>query len=242
MYPPNHFLVFILQKMSSEPDQIQAEENIECPICGKKFHPDQVNVHANKCLNASQDEVSPQSQKRPRILSSDSEDENVSEKRKKTGSSSTTDPGKKTTTSPMHQFFTKRQPKRDHQSLSQVSASSSGKTTSQSFPNCAKVPMYKSSTISKPNMKSVAEENDSKIMIPSTNSISSVTVESLLNSKEPLAERMRPKTLKEFVGQEQAIGRKTMLHSLLENNNIPSMIIWGPPGCGKVLAGMILNV
>jgi hypothetical protein len=59
-------------------------------------------------------------------------------------------------------------------------------------------------------------------------------LQTLLFGGVPLAEKMRPKTLADYVGQEQAIGQKTMLHSLLENNTIPSMIIWGPPGCGKV--------
>lgn len=50
----------------------------------------------------------------------------------------------------------------------------------------------------------------------------------------PLAERMRPKTLSEYVGQSQVLGNNSLLRTLLEANEIPSMIFWGPPGCGKV--------
>ncbi|CAM9479355.1 unnamed protein product [Lampetra fluviatilis] len=49
----------------------------------------------------------------------------------------------------------------------------------------------------------------------------------------PLAERMRPDTLEDLVGQAEAIGEKTLMRTLLEANDIPSIILWGPPGCGK---------
>lgn len=50
----------------------------------------------------------------------------------------------------------------------------------------------------------------------------------------PLAEKMRPDTLEEYIGQTHLIGENTLLYNLLKNNEIPSMILWGPPGCGKV--------
>ncbi len=50
----------------------------------------------------------------------------------------------------------------------------------------------------------------------------------------PLAELMRPKTIQEFVGQEGAIGKNSILRSVLESGQVPSLIFWGPPGCGKV--------
>ncbi|NLG87383.1 MAG: replication-associated recombination protein A [Firmicutes bacterium] len=49
----------------------------------------------------------------------------------------------------------------------------------------------------------------------------------------PLAERMRPQTLAEFVGQEQALGTDTPLRAALDNGHLVSLILWGPPGCGK---------
>lgn len=49
----------------------------------------------------------------------------------------------------------------------------------------------------------------------------------------PLAERMRPHSLQEFVGQDKIIGDKTMLRKLLQWETFTSMILWGPPGCGK---------
>jgi hypothetical protein len=51
---------------------------------------------------------------------------------------------------------------------------------------------------------------------------------------QPLAERLRPKTLDEYVGQAEVLGRGSMMRVLLEASRIPSMLLWGPPGCGKV--------
>lgn len=54
------------------------------------------------------------------------------------------------------------------------------------------------------------------------------------DDKVPLAERMRPLKLNDIVGQKDAFGPGSMLRSMLEQNKIPNMILWGPPGCGKV--------
>ncbi|KAI5104716.1 ATPase WRNIP1, partial [Silurus meridionalis] len=56
----------------------------------------------------------------------------------------------------------------------------------------------------------------------------------LLNSDKPLAEKMRPNTLEEYFGQNKVLGEHTLLRGLLESQEIPSLILWGPPGCGKV--------
>ncbi|KAH7962275.1 hypothetical protein HPB52_015286 [Rhipicephalus sanguineus] len=59
---------------------------------------------------------------------------------------------------------------------------------------------------------------------------------------KPLAEKMRPSTLDEFVGQSGVLGDRSLLRQLITSNRIPSMILWGPPGCGKTtLAHIIAN-
>jgi putative ATPase len=56
----------------------------------------------------------------------------------------------------------------------------------------------------------------------------------------PLAARMRPRTLAEFLGQEHVVGAGRMLRRALERDAVPSLILWGPPGSGKTtLAGLI---
>ena len=56
----------------------------------------------------------------------------------------------------------------------------------------------------------------------------------------PLAERMRPGTLDELIGQHQLTGKGSILRTAIENGKIPSMILWGPPGVGKTTIANII--
>ncbi|MBC7650512.1 MAG: replication-associated recombination protein A [Deinococcales bacterium] len=56
----------------------------------------------------------------------------------------------------------------------------------------------------------------------------------------PLAERMRPTTLNELIGQEHLTGKNSILRKAIEQGTIPSMILWGPPGVGKTTIANII--
>jgi putative ATPase len=61
------------------------------------------------------------------------------------------------------------------------------------------------------------------------------------DTRKPLADRIRPKTLDEFVGQEHILGKGKLLQVLLEKKDIPSMILWGPSGVGKTTLGWLMG-
>jgi putative ATPase len=58
--------------------------------------------------------------------------------------------------------------------------------------------------------------------------------------KAPLAERMRPRTLEEYVGQTRILGPGRLLRQVIERKSLPSLILWGPPGCGKTTLAYLL--
>ena len=58
---------------------------------------------------------------------------------------------------------------------------------------------------------------------------------------QPLAERLRPQTLDEYIGQKHLVGEGAVIRRMIEQKRIASFILWGPPGVGKTtLAGIIV--
>jgi putative ATPase len=57
----------------------------------------------------------------------------------------------------------------------------------------------------------------------------------------PLAERMRPKTLDDYVGQKHLVGKGAILRLAIETEMLPSLILWGPPGVGKTTLALIIS-
>ena len=58
-----------------------------------------------------------------------------------------------------------------------------------------------------------------------------------MNPQIPLAERLRPKNLDDFIGQDHLVGKGKPLRNMIESGSFPSIILWGPPGVGKTSLG-----
>lgn len=57
---------------------------------------------------------------------------------------------------------------------------------------------------------------------------------------KPLAERMRPKSLEDYIGQQHLVGPGKVLRKMIDSGVISSFILWGPPGVGKTTLAMII--
>ena len=75
---------------------------------------------------------------------------------------------------------------------------------------------------------------------PTIRSSSSPSPSGVSQPNAPLAERMRPRTLDEVVGQDELVGPAGPLRALAEAGELPSLILWGPPGCGKTTIARLL--
>jgi putative ATPase len=58
---------------------------------------------------------------------------------------------------------------------------------------------------------------------------------------KPLAERMRPQSLDDYVGQKQLVGKGSILRKMIDSGHVPSFILWGPPGVGKTTLAKIIS-
>src|SRR3954469_10963549 len=62
-----------------------------------------------------------------------------------------------------------------------------------------------------------------------------------MNNLPPLAERMRPKSLDDYVGQKHLVGPGAVLRKAIESGALPSMLFWGPPGVGKTTLAYVIS-
>ena len=213
----------------------QATNRVDCPICGRSFSAAFVNEHVNKCLNTTQPSLA---------TSAGGQIEVDSGNKSPTGDACFPDKSPST--------FSKRRASNGNAGLARSpqttstlnilkrsSSNLAGKSTSN--PPLKKLKSQVSTVTSKSpeNNKTDHKEPGSSLQsnsyFPDTKSKDSKkTQKSKASQFTPLAERMRPKTLSEYVGQSQVLGNNSLLRTLLEANEIPSMIFWGPPGCGKV--------
>lgn len=192
----------------------------QCPICGKTFPVKLLNSHANACLGDSE-ETRPSSDSPDIAVISISQPSGQSNKRKSDDRLAWDKIFSQAKRSKLDETICRPQ---------KFSSSAGCAAISETVIEKLSFAERLSHPISPGNMafvKKTDSNNDTENGSPGTK-----------NAKlhfAPLPERMRPVTLEEYIGQEQAVGKQSLLRSILKTASIPSLVFWGPPGCGKVL-------
>lgn len=97
-----------------------------------------------------------------------------------------------------------------------------------------------SSAVEEPQNKKPKSEGAGQFLKPNEAESHKNTKVVSITSGIPLAEQVRPESIDEYVGQSHVLGTDKLLRLLLDKHDIPSMILWGPPGCGKTTLAHII--
>lgn len=202
---------------------------VQCPVCFKDFTPGTINGHLDVCLlngvtdsspSAAEEETEPPP-KKTRVIPE---------------AAPPPSPGvNNTSSSGMFSLFQANKSKVSGLISSKQPAVNKGikrGLLSEAEPGPA--------DLQSPNVPQPCASNGQTMKAPHGLNGQTVTVKAphaltpLLEMKKPLAEILRPNTMQEYFGQSKVVGQQTLFRSLLDSQEIPSLILWGPPGCGKV--------
>ncbi|XP_069112993.1 ATPase WRNIP1-like isoform X4 [Argopecten irradians] len=228
------------------------DENVECPVCQKTFKQSQIDVHVNECLNntTAQENMSDSPKLSKKRKSNDTNawgclkpgktDTSPSQKKQKLDTISSCQGHKdKDASMKKSPFFSNKNhnsdcidSKNNHIDISDKADSSFSMKSNTCSAYHPGQETKKSHTLGNSVTLGCASSNDK-------NDRSTASIHLSANSK-PLAEQMRPKSLEDYIGQDKAVGKKSLLRSLLQTDQIPSLILWGPPGCGKTTLAKII--
>ncbi|XP_072024367.1 ATPase WRNIP1-like [Amphiura filiformis] len=214
-----------------------------CPICSKLLPFSDINTHIDSCLANVEVEPPNTAQKRKR----DNEDPGVSDqpKKKSAWGSLLRNPMKTSQKKQLSDDKTKQ--RKTSTSFSKDAKSEINDTKCSGNEKSPKTSDDLNSEQSEvevlPSGKLGQSRNGKSYNSLSTASLSSSSQQPKSKPKvdfRPLPERMRPKQLGDYIGQSKAVGRNSMLRRLLEADEVPSMILWGPPGCGKTTLAHVI--
>ncbi|KAM8728096.1 ATPase WRNIP1 isoform 1-T1 [Acanthopagrus schlegelii] len=216
-----------------------APDSVQCPVCFKDFKAATINGHLDVCLQKTVIDGSPSAKdesepplKKSRI-SGEAATPTATVNRPVASSTSSSSSMAGTPSSSVLSFFQPNKSKVSAQS--EWSGSSSGKQTPASRGLKRNVPSEAEPGPAGP--ESQASGSDQQTLKSSKD----LSARTLLTINKPLAETLRPNTLEEYFGQNKVVGQHTLLRSLLETQEIPSLILWGPPGCGKTTLAHIIS-
>ncbi|CAB1326363.1 unnamed protein product, partial [Coregonus sp. 'balchen'] len=212
-------------------------EQLQCPVCSKDFAASEINAHLDRCLLNNDS-----------CPTSTSKDENEPPlKKSRISSEASSPPVNKTDSSEARKGTTPSSPVFGMFQINRNKGPIEGEriTFLSNKPSA-------STAVSKGIKRHSPGETGPGVAMgqfgidpPVSNTLKKTPRETtpasaLLNIDKPLAEKLRPTTLEEYFGQNKVVGEHTLLRSLLDSQEIPSLILWGPPGCGKTTLAHII--
>ncbi|XP_030016393.1 ATPase WRNIP1 [Sphaeramia orbicularis] len=222
-----------------------APDSVQCPVCFKDFRTDRINGHLDVCLLGGGTDSSPSTagengppEKKPRINAEKVPSSPGVNKSTVPSSSSSSSAGT-SSTAVFSMFQTNKskvssQNERNGPFFSKTSSGlAANKGVKRSLPEEAEA-----GPASRP--PEVLKSQPSGFNGPTVNASHQLSLHTLLTMNKPLADILRPNTLEEYFGQTKVVGQQTLLRSLLDSQEIPSLILWGPPGCGKTTLAHII--
>ncbi|RXM35877.1 ATPase WRNIP1 [Acipenser ruthenus] len=242
-------------------------DTVKCPVCLSDFEVTIINSHLDSCLQQAElndqiqetdsniDDTAPPC-KKTRIsytvagpTSGSGVELNDANSKKLAIKTCTSAPKEKESrggdphSSTVFPLFQKSKPTSSGESDSKIFFSSKPGNSGKTTPATESVMNYKGMKRSTPNDKmtliyssNTGPTNDTRNL---AQPMQTRTLDKLFDNK-PLAEKMRPNTLEYYFGQNKVLGENTMLRSLVETHDIPSLLLWGPPGCGKTTLAHII--
>ncbi|KAF3699412.1 ATPase WRNIP1 [Channa argus] len=202
-----------------------AQDLVQCPVCCKDFRSTAINGHLDICLLESVTDINPSTAedsgpplKKSRISSAEAAPPSSSVHKPVSSSSSVAG------TQPSSVFSLFQTNKSKVSAQIERSGGISETVQSQTSVSCSQ------------SLKTSKEVSCSQTLKTSKD----LSARALLTMDKPLAETLRPNTLEEYFGQSKVVGQQTLIRSLLDSQEIPSLILWGPPGCGKTTLAHII--
>ncbi|KAJ8655039.1 hypothetical protein O0I10_009246 [Lichtheimia ornata] len=209
---------FLPQQQRASPSRTKPTftmNKVECPICSQFVPSSSINAHIDSgCSTAAVNSTSTEGPTKQSQLSFSSPDTNKPVK--------------------MAPLFSN---KRSNESATKSSSATSIPKPSKPTQPSSSTTSSSKSTSTSPQMKRMASESSSSTTPENTKK------QRRDPSREamPLAAKVRPASLSEFVGQEELLGENGVLRTLMQCDRIPSMVLWGPPGCGKTTVARIIS-
>uniref|UniRef100_UPI0037E86BF0 ATPase WRNIP1 n=1 Tax=Semicossyphus pulcher TaxID=241346 RepID=UPI0037E86BF0 len=217
-----------------------APDSVQCPVCFKEFEPSTINGHLDVCLLNTITDSSPSTtnESEPPLKKSRFSAEALPPSPSVNRPSASSPSSSSSMSNPSSSVFSLFQTNKSKVSVqSERSGLLSGKQTAVNKG-------IKRSLLAEAEPGPAGAENLKSQLCESNGQTSKtsnhIPPRTLLAINKPLAEILRPNTLEDYFGQSKVVGQETLFRSLLESQEIPSLILWGPPGCGKTTLAHII--